>query len=88
MHPEHYEVTLVEGVDTKFPFKGFVLGVNVKGDLFFEIEMTAIGGTTPTLIFDNAILGELFYVDGNFSARPMGWGNPRVARSAGAAGLQ
>ncbi len=64
--------TLAEGVDTKFPFKAFVLPVNVRGDLFFEIEITVIGGTTPTLIFDQAILGELFYVDGNFSARPMG----------------
>ena len=64
--------TLAEGVDTKFPFKAFVLPVGVKGDLFFEIEITAIGGTTPTLIFDNAILGELFFIDGNFHARPMG----------------
>ena len=64
--------TLVEGVDTKFPFKGFILPVNVQGDLFFEIEITAIGGTTPTLIFDQAILGELFFIDGNFFARPMG----------------
>lgn len=60
---------IAEATLLKTGFTAFILTTSIEGDLYFEIEVDNLAGTTPKVWWDNVKLGEMVLVDEGFFAQ-------------------